>query len=61
MGKELSIVGIRSKTTTSKPTYLFSLESEDVEFLRHIKDLVQQTLWVYGVEINHEERYHDKE
>jgi len=56
---KLSLIGIRSKSTKNTPTYFFSIESEDVEFLRHVEDLVKQTLWCYGVEINHEGRYHD--
>lgn len=56
---KLSIIGIRSKSTKNTPTYFFSIESKDIEFLRHVEDLVKQTLWVYGIEINHEARCHD--
>jgi hypothetical protein len=59
VGNQLSIVGIRSKSTSSKPTYFFSIESEDVDFLRNVKDIVQQTLWVHNIEIKQEKRYHD--
>lgn len=60
LNQKISIIGIRSKSTSEDPTYLFSIESSDKVFLQNVLDMVKQTLWVQGVEINHDGRYHDE-
>jgi len=59
MNNKLSIIGIRSKTTKENPTYFFSVESENLDFLHHVEDLIIQSLWVHGIEIDQQKRYHD--
>jgi len=59
MSVKLSLVGIRSKTTTNKPTYFFSIESCDLANLRIARDIVMQSLWVHNMECDFDRRYHD--
>lgn len=56
---QIDIVGIRSKSTSEEPTYFFSIESKDKEALQNTLDMIKQTLWVYGMEVNHIKKYHE--
>jgi len=59
MNNKISIIGIRSKSTSSEPKYMFSIESYNKEFLQNVLDTVKATLWVYNVEVEFVGRYHD--
>jgi len=56
---KLSIIGIRSKSTSNSPTYFFSVESENLNTLKVAEKVVKQSLWVHGLECSFERRYHD--
>jgi len=55
----LSLVGIRSKSTSNIPTYFFSIESDNLDVLKVALAQIRDTLEVYGYDVNHERRYHD--
>jgi len=55
----LSLVGIRSKSTSNIPTYFFSIESDNLDVLKVALAQIGDTLEVYGYDVNHERRYHD--
>lgn len=59
MSNSLSIVGIRSKSTSNSPVYFFSVESKNLDDLKLAKNIVAQSLYVHNIECEFVRRYHD--
>ena len=59
MDNRVKIVGIRSKSTSNPTSYFFSVESENVDFLKIVMNHIRNTLWVHGIEYDFDKRYHD--